>query len=214
MAGAPDQLIARLAGELRPVRRLAAPWLRAALWLAVVLAIGAGVGCVAGLRPLIARLAATADLRLAMAGAAVTSVLAAIAAFELSLPDRSPRWMLLPVPALLVWVAASGVGCLRDWIAPGTRMASMADARHCLFVIVAYSVPLSLLLIAMLRRARPLRPAPVAAMGGLAVAAAAATLLTLTHPFDSAATDLAAHLLAVLLVVMANGMAARVLEPR
>jgi hypothetical protein len=211
---APDQLIARLAGELRPVRRLDPPWRRALLWLAAVLAIGAGACAVSNLHALMARLVGTADLCVALAGAAVTAGLAAIAAFELSLPDRDGRWMLLPLPGLLVWAGASGMGCLRAWVAPGTEIASLGEARHCLFMIVAYSLPLSLLLIAMLRRARPLRPGRVATMGGLAVAAAAATLLTISHPYDAAATDLAVHLLAVLLVVGANGMAARVLETR
>jgi hypothetical protein len=41
-------------------------------------------------------------------------------------------------------------------------------------------------------------------MAGLASAAAAAMLLTLVHPFDASAVDLAVHVGAVLAVVAAN----------
>ena len=57
--------------------------------------------------------------------------------------------------------------------------------------IVFVSVPLAVALVLMLRRACPLRPGLTATLGGLASAAAAATLLNLFHPFDVAATDLA-----------------------
>jgi hypothetical protein len=49
---------------------------------------------------------------LGMGAAFVTGLLAALASFEISLPDRSRWWMLLPVPALAVWVATLGYGCL------------------------------------------------------------------------------------------------------
>jgi len=103
-----------------------------------------------------------------------------------------------------LWIAASGFGCLRVWIAPQTHVASLSEARDCLIFIVALSVPLSALLLAMLRRACPLQPGLTAVVGGLAVAAAAATLLNFFHPYDAAATDLAVHAAAVAIVVAAN----------
>jgi hypothetical protein len=208
---APEAVIRRLADDLRPVRRLRPPLARALLWLLAPLALGLGTMATANVHALMLRMDGAPDLWVALLGSAATAILAGIAAFELSLPDRQGAWALLPLPALAVWLGASGMGCLRDWIAPGTQIADLQDSRHCLLSIIAYSVPLSLLLVAMLRRARPLRPGLVAPMGGLAIAAAAATLLALTHPYDSAATDLLVHLLAVLLVVLANAGAARVI---
>ena len=76
--------------------------------------------------------------------------------------------------------------------------------RDCLMFIVFLSVPLSALLLTMLRRAYPLYPGLTAAIGGLAVAAAAATLLNFFHPYDAAATDLVVHAVAVALVIGAN----------
>jgi hypothetical protein len=49
-----------------------------------------------------------------------------------------------------------------------------------------------------------LRPNLTAIIGGLACASAAATLLNFIHPYDAAATDLAVHALAILIVILAN----------
>ena len=199
-----ERLIRGLAADLKPVRRLPSPALRAAAWLAAVAAIAAGLAAFADLHAVWQRITAAPDMWLAVLGSTFTAILAAIAAFELSLPDAPRAWGLLPVPAAILWVAASGLGCLRVWIVPDTHVASLSEARDCLIFIVALSVPLSVLLLAMLRRACPLQPGLTAAVGGLAVAAAAATLLNFFHPYDAAATDLAVHAAAVALVIAAN----------
>ncbi len=199
-----DQLIRGLAAELRPVRRLPPPLFRALAWLAVVVALAIVLAAFANLDAVWQRISAAPDLWLAVVGSTLTAVLAAIAAFELSLPDAPRAWALLPLPAALLWLGASGFGCLRVWIAPQSHVAVIGEARDCLMFIVFLSVPLSALLLLMLRRAYPLYPGLTAAIAGLAVAAAAATLLNFFHPYDAAATDLVVHAVAVALVVAAN----------
>ncbi len=71
------------------------------------------------------------------------------------------------------------------------------------------SVPLMALMMVMVRRACPLRPNLTALVSGLAIAAASATLLNFDHPYDASATDLLAHLVAVLLVMVVNQFVAR-----
>jgi hypothetical protein len=211
---AQDELIRGLAADLVPVRRLAPPSLRALGWLSVVVAVAIGLATVANVSATWHRLAAAPDMWLAVAGSAATAVLAAIAAFELSLPDARRTWALLPLPAALLWILASGVGCLRAWFVPGTHAADMSEARDCLLFIVGLSVPLSALLIMMLRRACSLQPGLTAAIAGLAAAAAAATLLNFFHPFDAAATDLVVHAGAVALVIVVNrAFSGRLLAP-
>lgn len=200
----PEALIQDLASDLRPVRRLAPPLLRALGWLAVVGALAVALACFADLGAMVRRLTAAPDMWLAVAGSTLTAILAAIAAFQTSMPDRKPAWALLPVPGLLLWVGASGLGCLRSWFVPGTHAADLVEARQCLVFILGVSLPLSILLVVMLRRGYPLRPNLTAATGGLAAAAAAATLLNFFHPFDAAATDLVVHAAAVALVVLAG----------
>jgi hypothetical protein len=200
----PDALIEILARDLRPVRRLAPPFVRALGWLAAVCALAAALACFADIGAMVRRVTAAPDMWLAVTGSTLTAVLAAIAAFQTSLPDRKLAWALLPLPGLLLWVGASGLGCLRVWFAPGTHAADLLEARACLAFICGVSGPLSVLLVVMLRRGFAVRPNLTASIAGLAAGAAAATLLNLFHPFDAAATDLVVHAVAVGLVVLAN----------
>ncbi len=199
-----ERLISDLTTDLAPVRRLRPPIVRALAWLAVVVATAVVLAMIADLAALGHRLTAAPDMWLAVTGSALTAILAAFAAFQLSLPDARRAWALLPLPAALLWIVAGGVGCLRAWFVPGTHVADLSEARDCLIFIIGLSVPLSALLIIMLRRACPLQPGLTAGIAGLAAAAAAATLLDFFHPFDAAATDLTVHVFAVILVIVAN----------
>jgi hypothetical protein len=213
MADSNDRLISALAANLRPVRRLPPPALRTVFWLILVTAIAAALSTFADRAAMWHRMTATPDMWLAGLGSIATTATAAFAAFEVSLPDRSRAWALLPLPAAALWVGASGLGCMRAYVLPGTHIAAIGEARDCLLFIIGLSVPLSAVLIVMLRRAYSLAPPLTAAMAGLASAAAAATLLNFFHPFDSAATDLAVHAIAVAIVVAAAwAFGARILQ--
>ena len=156
-------------------------------------------------------MSAVPDLWLAVAGSTLTAGLAGLAAFELSLPDRSRLWALLPLPALALWIGASGMGCARTWLIPGPHEASSGETRLCLTMIVGFSIPLSLVTFAMLRRGRSLSPTLTGTIAGLAVAAAAATLLNFFHPYDVTLDDLLVHAVAVVIVVAANQLVGSVL---
>lgn len=199
-----EALIDRLGTELMPVRRLLPPWLRTIGWLLLVVAVAAGLLLHYGPQPMLQRWAATPDLAWAGIGAVLTAIGAAWAAFSLGVPGRSAAWAWLPLPGALLWICASGIGCLRVWIAPGTEIAGVHQSADCLLFIIAFSVPLSALLIVLLRRACPLRPVLTAVLIGLASAAASASLLEICHAFDSAATDLLTHALAVAAVMAVN----------
>ena len=199
-----DRLIAMLSADLAPVRRLSAPVPRALAWLAVVAAITVALGALSDVSAMGRRLSASPDLWLAAIGSVVTAMLAAVAAFELSLPDRKPIWALLPLPAAVLWITASGIGCLRSWFVADTSSASLAETERCLIFILGLSIPLSAMLMVMLRRGYSLRPNLTSVVAGLACAAAAATLLNFFHPYDATATDLSVHALAVAIVIVAN----------
>jgi hypothetical protein len=196
-----EALIGRLSGDLRPVRRLAAPWQRAAFWVGAVLLLTLVLLRWTDVPALKARLMAAPDMWLSQAGAALTAVLAAWAAFQTSIPGRSVRPALLPVAPAIVWVGASTAGCLRLSAIPGTVPEPPMHAMECLNFMLLVSVPLAGLLTWLLMRACPLRPGLTAVLAGLASAGAASCLLTLIHPFDATAEDLLVHLLAVLAIV-------------
>jgi hypothetical protein len=197
-------LIDTLGAELTPVRRLLPPWLRTLGWLAAVAAIAAGLLMHYGTAPMLGRWAGAHDLAWAAGGAVLTTACAAWAAFALGVPGRSRAWAWLPLPGVLLWIGASGLGCLRTWIAPGTSIASIHQSVDCLVFIIGFSIPLSALMIWLLRRACPLRPILTAMLVGLASAAASASLLEICHAYDAAATDLLTHALAVGIVIAVN----------
>jgi Negative regulator of sigma F len=136
-----------------------------------------------------------------MAATFLTGIAAVVAAFYLSLPDRSRFWMLLPLPPLVLWLASSGYGCYENWIADGPQGWRLGRSSDCFIFILTMSIPVGVALYLALRRALPLDPLRVMAVGGLGVAALAAAALQFYHPFDVTVVDLAVHVTAVLIVV-------------
>ena len=208
-----DAVIARLVADLRPVRRLLSPWARAALFLGVVAGAAVALAMSVDLAPVEARLAAFVDMWLAVAGSVATAVLATVAAMMVSLPDRSARWALLPLPAAAVWIGASGMGCLRDRPPPAATAATwLVGLGECVPFILRTSALLAIPLGLLLWRARPLRPGLTASVGGLALAASSASLLWFDHPFDATAADLVVHTATVVAVVLGCRLAAPLLD--
>lgn len=199
-----EAYIETLTRALSPVERLSPPWLRALAWLGVVAATAAGLTLFSDVSEMVDRLRSVPDMWVAVLGSTLTTILGAVATFQLSLPDGSRRWALLPLPGLAIWIAATGVGCLRGWVVPDLHAASLQESQSCFEFIVGLSIPLSVLTIAMIRRGFPLRPNLTAATGGTAVAAAGATLLNFFHPYDVGAIDIVVHVVAIGLVIAAN----------
>lgn len=200
-----DALIDALGAELTPVRRLLPPWVRTVGWLAVVAIVAAVMLSHYGAATMLRRWDVAPDLGMAALGAVLTAITASLAAFALAVPGRSSKWAWLPVPSALLWIGASGMGCLRAHI-PGMHVLDMHGANDCLIFIISFSVPLSGLLIWLLRRACPLRPVLTAVVVGLASASASACLLEIIHNVDAAASDLLMHALAVAIVIGANAL--------
>ncbi|MBM3548006.1 MAG: DUF1109 domain-containing protein [Alphaproteobacteria bacterium] len=208
-----DDLIDKLAAEGGRVRRLAPPMTRALIWLLVVAAVSAlAVFAFADL-PLFMSRMGDAKLKLELAGIFLTGIAAVVAAFHLSLPDRSSSWALLPLPPLALWIGSSGYSCWRHWIEYGPEGWSLGESADCFRMIVGASVPLGAALLLALSRARPLNPVPVTAVGGLGVAAIGALLLQFFHPFDVTFMDLGVHAVAVGLVVAGSAISGRFIRP-
>ncbi len=213
MAETTERLIEQLAAQAVPVGRLRAPLLRAASWLC-------GTAVIAGLAVLwlsdldeFALQMRDPKLMLETVAALATGIVAIVAAFHLSVPDRSPRWAFLPLPPLALWVASSGYACYQNWIVVGSDGWEWGESATCFQIIVGISVPLAVTLLILLRRARPLNPVRVAAVAGLGVAAVAAFLLRFFHPFDVTFMDLSVHAVAIGLVVAASSWSGRVSTP-
>jgi hypothetical protein len=180
----PD-LIDALVETAAPVRRLRPPIIRAGLWLAFAAIVLGLIAIAHGLRPDFSDRARQPLFVLGMLGALATGIFAAVASFRLSLPDSSRLWAVLPLPALALWVATIGYGCLTDWVSMDPDGLHMGEAIRCFATLLMTSVPLSIAMLVMLRYAALLRPLEVSVMGGLAVAAVTAFALSLFHNLDA-----------------------------
>ncbi len=184
MTTTPD-LIDTLVACATPVRRLKPPLLRAGLWLLFAVLLLGLIGVAHGLRPDIFQCMQQPRFIVAMFGALATGILAAVASFRVSLPDGSRLWLLLPLPALALWVSAIGYGCLTDWVTIGPDGVRLGEAVRCFATLLLTSVPLSIAMLVMLRYAALLRATEVSLMGGLAVAAMTSFALSLFHDLDA-----------------------------
>lgn len=203
------ELIDRLSASAPPVRRLRSPLLRAAFWLLLAGLVLLGLGAVHGARPDLALRLRDPSFMVALAGSLLTGILAAIAAFYLSLPDRSRLWLLLPAPALALWVATIGYGCLSDWVSIAPGGLRLGSTLECFTTLVITSLPLSVALSVMLRHTARLYPTMVGMMGGLAAAGIAATALSFFHEIDATVMVLVWNLGVAALVVGLGGVFGR-----
>ena len=198
-----EQLIERLAGDARPVRPLAPPVRRAMATLAMfALAGGAAVAIAGDVPRLLERYSGREALMwLEMAAMLTTALTAVTGAFVLSIPGASRRWLLAPLPALLIWLSLSGLGCYQDLIRLGAEGWGWGHGRDCLLFILAGSALVGIPLLWRLSRAHPVDPLPVALLGGLGAAALSALLLQFFHPAVLTMLALAVHFGAVAAVM-------------
>jgi len=212
MTDTPD-LIESLAADARPVRAIHPPLVRTAGWLALAAAILLLLVVEHGLRPDLAEQLRKPSFLAGCMASAATGVLAAVGCLLGSLPDRSRRWLLLPLPTLLVWVSTIGYGCLTDWVSVDAGALRMGEAVRCFATVLAVSVPLSIAMFAMLRHAARLSPKLVTVTAGLAVAAMTSTALSLLQQIDATVMILAWNLgMAALLVALEGALGRRVLS--
>jgi len=195
-----EQLIGRLAAEVRPVRRLASPLRRAALWLGFAVAVITALVVLMADHADLAYTLGRTDALIGWVASLLTGAAAAVAAFHLALPDRSNRWALLPLPTAALWLAAMGAGCYIDWLRLGSNGLALGTSFSCLGFIVLVSLLLGVPMLLLVRHGLPVRPAATAAIGGLAVASLASAGLELFHHLDTRIMVLVWHSGAIVLV--------------
>ena len=184
MTSTPD-LIRALAADLSPVRRLRPPLLRASLWLLLALMVLLLLAVNQGVRSDLASRLQDPTFVGSIVGALVTGVTGAIAAFMLSLPDRSKWWAVLPLPSLIFWFSNVGYQCLTAWVTLDPHGITVGETARCFATLVLTSLPLSLAMMLMLKHAAAVRPTTVAIVGSLSVAALTAAALSLFHVLDA-----------------------------
>jgi len=200
----PD-LIETLVECATPVRRLRPPLTRAGLWIAFAAVVLGLIAVAHGLRSDLTIQIQRPVFVFGMMAALVTGILAAFASFRISLPDSSRWCLLLPAPALAVWISTLGYGCLTNWVELGEDGLRMGEAVRCFATLLLTSVPLSAAMLIMLRYTAFLRPTESSMMGGLAVAAITAFALSLVHDLEASVMILVWNLgIAILIAGLAS----------
>ncbi len=197
-----DRLIERIAAHGVPVRPLGPPLTAALLWLigisGALAVVAAGVGT---LSMFVGRLGDPQFLPTWIASGA-TGVLATIAAFELSRPDRRWHWALLPWPAVAAWLWYTGYSCFQSWIVKGPDGFLPGESAMCFAFVLMLGSALGAALLLALRRSYPGHLRWFVVTLGVATASIAATALPLFHSVDATYLDLAAHVAATALVIL------------
>lgn len=204
-----EDLIAQLASGATPVQRLAAPWRRTLRWLVLVLVVLTLSVLGHGLRPDLSELAERpwelAEILFALA----TGLTSALAVFHLSLPGRPSRWIWLPLPFAVAWLASLGLGCLGEWQTVGLAAFALHLDPDCAWAIAVTSLPVGLVLLLMVRHAGPVRPVAVATLAALAASALSSAGVSLSHTGETALMILLWHAGAVLVLCLASAVLGR-----
>ncbi len=180
-------LIDSLVADAAPVRPLRPPLERTLTWMLIAGFILTLLGISHGFRPDIDTCLRDPLFLTGLAGSFATAALAGGAAFTVSLPDRSRAWILLPLPALALWMASIGYQCLTDWIRVGPGGVQLGEAATCFSLVLLTSIPLWVAMLVMLRHVAFLRDPAAAIAATLAVAAVAASALSLFHNVGASA---------------------------
>jgi len=188
-----DQLIHRLAADAAPVRRMAAPWRRAALWLALSLAYAAAVillrSMYFGMTPL------TYDWQFVVEEVAIllTAMTAVVAAFCSVVPGYGRKIQWLPLLPLAVWLATLGDACVREWLHLGADGLKLRVDWDCFPQAAMIGAVPGFAIVVMLRRGAPLFPHATLMLAALAVAALVNFALRIYHVGDASIMVLVWH---------------------
>jgi hypothetical protein len=204
-----DDVIERLAQEVQAVTPLQHPWLRAATWLSGALVYMAAVTLM-----MMSTGDATANgarwwFLLPQIAAIAVSGAAAGAAFASVVPGASPRVLMWPVAAVVVWLGSLLVASFQEWTAIGT--VGLAPPREwlCVAMIAIGGALPAWVMALMLRHGAPLTPRVTTALAVLAAAGLANVGACLSRPHASTAVVLIWHGATVLLLVAASSWAGR-----
>jgi hypothetical protein len=204
-----EDLIARLAQEAKPVRRMASPARLTAGWLLMSAPVLAAVVLMMGPRPHLVALLAQPRFALAEGLAVLTTIVSAYAAFCAGRPDE-PGWKLaLPILAFVAWLGELGRQCFVLSVQThGAALVLHADWM-CIPVIAVTSLVPAVAIVWLLRRSALFRATEASLCATLAATAAAEAVLPLFHTADTMMMVLVWQMGSVALLTALGALAAR-----
>jgi hypothetical protein len=205
-----EDLIVQLASSAGAVRPLPKPSARLARWTAGAISlIALGVLVIGPREDVLTAIRQPTFVVLALVTFS-TVLLAAASAFALSVPgdERAPVYRATALFAGSAWAFMLIVRLL-DGGDLARRVLPLPIHALCVIEIAGLGFVPAWALVAMLRRAAPLRPAWSGALAALAAAALGAAGTQLLCPIDDPAHQLVGHLLPVILLALAGTIAGR-----
>ncbi len=204
-----DKLIQQLSDRPSPVRRLPAPWRRAAIWFAISLPYVALVIIMHPMGPDLAHMLADRRFIIEEIATLLTAIAAVMAAFCSVVPGYDRRILLVPLLPLAVWLFMLGEGCVSDWLRQGPGGLEVRADWACLQPGMLIGIVPALAIVIMLRRGAPLYPRITLALAALAVAALGNFGLRIFHVGDASIMLLVWHFGSVLVLALAASSVGR-----
>lgn len=191
-----ETLIQNLAGNTRPVRRVAPAWMRALCWTPLALGLGFFATTLSHRE--------TADWAGPLAWVAVANIIlslslglgAFVAALSSAIAGRTVRMPDWAIIALAVWLAMAiiGISVSRH------PMGAIGQGSYCFTFVMTAGLPMIAIAILALRRTGTLRPVRSLTLSGIAIGFMAFGLLAFCHPIAMSVVDFIAHLTAALIL--------------
>jgi len=200
-----NQLIRRLAEDATPIRRLPAPWWRAAIWFSISLPYVAAVIFAHAKQIDPAQMLADWQFIIEQIAIFSTAITAVVAAFCSVIPGFDRKILMLPLLPLMVWLASLGDGCIRDWLRLGASGLKLRPDWDCLPPAALLGIVPAIAIVVMLRRGAPLYPRATLALAALAVAALGNFGLRFYHVGDASIMILVWHFGSVVVLSLLAG---------
>ncbi len=204
-----QQLIDRLVTGLEPVQRMRRPLHRAAGVLTGMALLAVAIALFAVDFGHVRQRAGEVSVVLELLSTALTAVMMVLAAFHLSVPGSSPKWLLAPLPPLLLWLMASAYICIAHPYSTRLDIPDEVVGIGCFVFIVLIGTPIGAILLRSLLCARPLAANVITVAAALAASAFAAFLLELLHGGQEIRRDILMHWGAVVVVILSGTVASR-----
>jgi hypothetical protein len=182
-----DDLIADLASDLTPVKRLAHPLKRLAEWIVVGLPLSLLLGAVIEHQHLALAIERIQNPRIVLELAAIllTALSAGYAALCSTQPGRWSRAWVLPIVPFIFWLSLIGENCWVLFEQVGPDQFRYSPHWTCFPSIAATGFAPALAMVILLKRGAFLSPTMTVALGTLAASALGAVGLRLYHPPDA-----------------------------
>jgi hypothetical protein len=204
-----EQLIHQLADHPAPVRRLPAPWRRAAVWFAIslpyVVVVVFSHSMPASMPIDLSQMLHDRQFIIEQIATLLTAIAAVMAAFCSVIPGYDRRILLVPLLPLAIWLLSLGEGCVNDWIRLGARGLALRPDWNCLPPAALIGIVPALAIVIMLRRGAPLYPRITLALAALAVAALGNFGLRIYHVGDASIMVLVWHFGSVIVLALLAG---------